>query len=371
MNLTKTAYGTWSGGRYMHFGEQLSEERYRDCIKLAYESGMRTFVTADVYGNGRADEALGEALSEFDRDTYCLVGTIGHDFYEGERQGSSGYPRFTSPDLRKPAEYYSFLRMACEKSLQNCRTDHFDLVMLHNPDEIGYTDDKVWNAMEKLKAEGLSTRLGMAPGPANGFTLDMIHAFEKFGELIDWAMIILNPLEPWPGQHVLQAAEKNKVDILTRVSDYGGLFHDDLLPDQPLKPGDHRAYRPEGWIERGREGMEQMRPIAEKYDLTMLQFATIWNLSQTPVKSSVPTFIQEAHDTATPIEEKIKSFAALPDVTLTPEEVEKVREIGDNTGCMKLKGASKRHETSERPDEWPMRDDLLALADDYGLTRDW
>ena len=28
MDLTRTAYGTWSGGRFMHFGEPLSEERF-------------------------------------------------------------------------------------------------------------------------------------------------------------------------------------------------------------------------------------------------------------------------------------------------------------------------------------------------------
>ena len=28
MDLTRTAYGTWSGGRFMHFGEELSEERF-------------------------------------------------------------------------------------------------------------------------------------------------------------------------------------------------------------------------------------------------------------------------------------------------------------------------------------------------------
>jgi hypothetical protein len=38
---------------------------------------------------------------------------------------------------------------------------------------------------------------------------------------------------------------------------------------------------------------------------------------------------------------------------------------------MTLKGASKRHATSERPDEWPMRDDLLELAGRYGLGADW
>ena len=370
MNLTKTAYGTWSGGRFMHFGESLEEDRYLECIRLAYESGIRTFVTADVYGQGKADVALAEALAGYPRDSYCLVGTIGHDFYEGSRDGSKGYPRFTDPKLRMGAEYRNFLRMACEKSLTNCRTDHFDLLLLHNPDELGYTQEDVWKGMSALKEEGMAERLGVAPGPANGFTLDLIYSFEHFGELIDWAMIILNPLEPWPGQFVLPAAKKHGVDLLTRVVDYGGLFHD-VKPGHEFRPGDHRAYRPAGWVEAGHERIQGMKPIIEKHGLSLLHFASIWNLSQEPVKSVVPTFIQEAGDEARPIEDKIREFGQLPDVILNSEEVEEIRAVGDNTGCMTLKGASKRHETSERPDEWPMRSELMELAERYRLGAEW
>jgi len=46
--------------------------------------------------------------------------------------------------------------------------------------------------------------------------------------------------------------------------------------------------------------------------------------------------------------------------------------MGDNTGCMKLKSASLRHEEpNDRPDEWPMWNDLQELAGKYGLTREW
>ncbi|MEJ6644135.1 MAG: aldo/keto reductase [Akkermansiaceae bacterium] len=373
MNLTRTAYGTWSGGRYMHFGEVLEEDRYQQCIRVAYESGIRTFVTADVYGSGRADAALGEALSGYPRDSYCLVGMIGHDFIDGERDGSKGYPRFTSPALRQPAGYLDFLRRASESSLKDCRVDKFDLVMLHNPDEIGYTSEDVWKAMSKLKEEGLTDRIGIAPGPANGFTLDLLHVFENFGEVLDWAMIILNPLEPWPGQHVLASAQANNVDILTRVVDYGGLFHGDMKPDHVFRPGDHRSYRPDGWIERGCEHMAPMKDIAAKHGLSMIQFASAWNLSQDPVKCVVPTVIQEAGEDAVPIEDKIRDYGSLPeDFTFSADEVEAIRAMGDNTGCMMLKGASHRHEVpSDRPDEWPMRSDLLELASKYGLTKEW
>ena len=357
----------------MHFGEVLEMDRYQECIRVAYEAGIRTFVTADVYGQGKADAALGEVLSEYPRDSYCLVGMLGHDFIDGEREGSKGYPRFTNPALRSEAGYRDFLRRACESSLQNCQTDHFDLVMLHNPDELGYTSEAVWKGMGALKEEGLSDRLGIAPGPANGFTLDLLHVFENFGELIDWAMIILNPLEPWPGQHVLNSAVTNKVDILTRVVDYGGLFHGDMKPGHVFRPGDHRAYRPEGWVERGNEAMAPMREIAAKHGLSMIQFASLWNLSQAPVKSVVPTVIQEAGEDAVPIEDKIRDYAATPsDFRFSAEEVEAIRAMGDNTGCMMLKGASQRHVgPCDRPDEWPMREELLELAGQYGLTKDW
>ena len=372
MEPTTTAYGTWSGGRFMHFGETLTEARFIGCIETAYDAGIRTFVTSDVYGNGKADELLGRALMGIDRSTYSLVGMIGHDFYEGQRQGSRGYPRFTDPELRGPEGYAGFVRFACAKELERCGTDHFDLLMLHNPDEIGYTSDTLWQAMKTAKDEGLTRRLGIAPGPANGFSLDLVGCFERFGELIDWAMLILNPLEPWPVGLTLPACQKHGVKVMTRVVDHGGVFHGDLaLPGHEFKPGDHRTYRPEGWVQHGMEKAERMRPIAGKYGLTLLQFASIWNLSHPAVESVVPTFIQEAGDSARPIEDKIREFAALPDVRLTPDEVEAVRQIGDNTGCMTLKGASKRHATSERPDEWPMREDLLELAARYGLGSEW
>ena len=196
MDVTKTAFGTWNGGRFMHFGESLDETRWVGSVQRAYEKGIRTFITADVYGNGQADTLLGQALKGIPRDTYCLVGAVGHDFYSGKRDGSKGFPRFTNPELRGPEGYREYVKMATEKSLERCGTDRFDLVMLHNPDSIGYSDVRVWQAMQALVDDSLTSMIGVAPGPANGFTLDLIQCFERFGSLIDWAMVILNPFEP-------------------------------------------------------------------------------------------------------------------------------------------------------------------------------
>lgn len=367
MELTRTAYGTWSGGRFMHFGEPLDDTRFIGAIRHAYERGVRTFLTADVYGNGAADEIIGRALAGLPRDSYCLVGAVGHDFYEGQREGSKGYPRFTDARLRSARDYASYVRMATEKSLERCGVEKFDLLMLHNPDSTGYTSDAVWSAMAAAKSEGLTDRLGVAPGPANGFALDIILNFERFTEVIDWAMIILNPLEPWPGRLCLPAAEKYDVKLLTRVVDYGGLFHDDVKPGHTFGERDHRTFRPAGWVEAGSAKIERLRPIAEKHGITMLQLASLWNLSHAPVRSVVPTMIQECGADAKSIESKIDELA-LPEITFTADELAEIAAIGDNAGCMELKGGNPGHNGDAVADRWPLNVDLESVAQRWKIN---
>ena len=365
---TRTAIGTWSGGRFMHFGVPLEDRRFETLI--APDRAIPTVVTADVYGSGEADEHLGRALAGamsgpdgLTRADICVVGAVGHDFYTGEREGSKGFPRFTSSRLRDSSHYAGYLRMATERSLERCSIDSFDVLLLHNPDRTGYTNEAVWDGMAALRDAGLTRLIGVAPGPANGFTLDLIDCFERFGERLDWAMIILNPLEPWPGELCLDAAAANGIEVITRVVDYGGLFFDDLDSDTELGRQDHRGFRPAGWIDTGRRRLETMRPIAERAGLTMLQLACQWNLAHEAVKCVVPTLIQEAGPDARPVEDKRAELAALPaEQRLTPVEVEQIRSLGDNTGSMVLKGANPEHEGDEFPDRWGMDERLAQVA---------
>ncbi len=352
----------WGGGRFMHFGEPVDDDRFIGLIRLAYEKGIRTFLTADVYGAGEADTLLGRALEGIPRESYCLVGAIGHDFYQGKRDGSKGFPRFTDATLRKPAAYADYLREATEKSLARCRTDRFDLLLLHNPDSTGYTTDAVWKGMARLRDVGLTNQLGVAPGPANGFTLDLILCLERFQGMIDWAMIILNPLEPWPGSLALPAAEKTGTKILTRVVDYGGLFHDDVKPGHEFAARDHRTFRPAGWVEAGCEKIDQLRGIAEAHGLTMLQLSCIWNLQHAAIQCVVPTMIQEPGANAKRIEQKVEELAMLPELILTADECARIAEIGDNTNCMSLKGANAEYAGEPSADRWELNADLEGVA---------
>ena len=76
-----------------------------------------------------------------------------------------------------------------------------------------------------------------------------------------------------------------------------------------------------------------------------------------------PTLIQESGATARPVEDKRAELAAVGELPpLSAEEVAEIRAIGDNTGCMVLKGASLEHAGSPLPDRWGLDAELSALA---------
>jgi aryl-alcohol dehydrogenase-like predicted oxidoreductase len=366
-DLGHTALGAWSGGVHMHFGLPLEHDRLKQLLRPGDD--IATVITADVYGTGDADSTVGEALAGLPRESYRLVGMIGHDFYDGERAGAKGFPRFTDPALRDAGGYADYLRSATERSLERCGVDHFDVLMLHNPDHIGYSSPAVWDGMAALRDAGLASQLGVAPGPANGFTLDVISCLERFGDRIDWAMLILNPFEPWPGRLALPACERAGVSVIARVVDYGGVFWDDAPDEGSFPEHDHRSFRPAGWVGAARAKLDQIRPIADRHQLTPLQLAAAWTLSQPAVACVAPTLIQEAGSDAKPIERKRIELAAAPAKRIVSlAELAAIDAIGDNTGCMALKGGSPTHDGASRADAWALDDQLRSVAERWGIA---
>ena len=53
-DLGQTAVGTWSGGRFMRFGEPVDDQRFAALVRP--DEGISTVITADVYGSGEAYE---------------------------------------------------------------------------------------------------------------------------------------------------------------------------------------------------------------------------------------------------------------------------------------------------------------------------
>ena len=234
----------------MHFGVPLEDDRLLALMRP--DERVRTVLTADVYGEGAADTLLGRALDR-PRPRRLLADRRRRPrLLQRRARGRQGLPALHRPArCAGPASTRAYLRDATERSLQRIGADAFDLLLLHNPDRTGYTHEAVWEGMVALRDAGLTRRIGVAPGPANGFTLDVIDCFERYGDVIDWAMLILNPFEPWPGELALPGGASPR-----RQGPHARRRLRRPLPRRPApRPADGRARPPQvppGRLDRAR-----------------------------------------------------------------------------------------------------------------------
>jgi len=110
-------------------------------IHRALDLGINFFDTADVYGCGRSERILGQALSGR-RDQAVIATKFGETFDERTRQP-------TGEDLT-PAT----IRRACEASLRRLNTDYVDLYLFHIRDYALEQGGKVRQTLETLAEEG-------------------------------------------------------------------------------------------------------------------------------------------------------------------------------------------------------------------------
>ena len=112
-----------------------------------------------------------------------------------------------------------------------------------------------------------------------------------------------------------------------------------------------------------------MRPIAERHGLTLLQLACLWNLAHAPVRCVAPTLIQEPGDGRAADRGQARGARRRCPATTcsSADEVAELRAIGDNTGCMTLKGAAPDHEGEPRPDRWALTPELAEVAARWGI----
>src|SRR5215203_4737187 len=124
--------GTWMiEGTSRH-----AERRAIEALRLGLDLGMNHIDTAEMYGNGRAEELVAEAV-DGQREQVFLVSKV----------------------LPSNASYEGTLK-ACERSLKRLKTDWLDLYLLHWRGS--YPLSETMRAMEKLVAEGLVKYIGVS-----------------------------------------------------------------------------------------------------------------------------------------------------------------------------------------------------------------
>ncbi|MBQ7859188.1 MAG: aldo/keto reductase [Faecalibacterium sp.] len=101
----------------------------RKALQAGIEAGMTLIDTAEMYGDGAAEELVGSAIHGFDREQLYLVSKV-YPFNAGRRN----------------------IFRSCENSLRRMRTDYLDLYLLHWRGSVPFAETV--ECMEELKAKG-------------------------------------------------------------------------------------------------------------------------------------------------------------------------------------------------------------------------
>lgn len=129
-----------------NFGRRIDGEQTAAVLEAALAAGIDFFDTADIYGGGKSERLMGEALAGR-RKEYVLATKFGM-----EMKGVDGVP--TAP--RGSRDY---IRWAIEGSLRRLQIDRIDLYQYHQPDGVTPLEETL-AALDELVREGLVTAIG-------------------------------------------------------------------------------------------------------------------------------------------------------------------------------------------------------------------
>ncbi|SEW16224.1 aldo/keto reductase [Natrinema salifodinae] len=337
VEVSEVGFGAWTVGTDW-WGDR-SEEDAIEMLQYAVDQGITYFDTGDVYGHGRSEELVGQALSEV-RDEVTIATKVGYDFYNNPQAGHGELPKEMEP---------AYLREAVEESLDRLGVDSVDVLQLHNADVEEITPD-VLELLDELEEEGKIDARGVALGPSIGWLAEGDFAIE---EEFDSVQLVWNMLEQEVGNHFLETIEEtgSATSLIPRVPHSSGILNEQVTPDTELGEGDHRGFRPDEWYETGWEKLEKLRfleraeprsadgssglrgdetasnetatpsrgPRERDGERTMGQASIAWLLSHEPVATVTPTFRTK---------DDIDEWAAASDVPkLSAEELARVEEL--------------------------------------------
>ena len=223
--------GTWRMG-----GDARRRQQEIRALRAGIDLGMTLIDTAEMYGDGAAEELLGEALADV-RDQVFLVSKV--------------YPQNAG---RGPIE------RACEASLRRLKTDRLDLYLLHWRGSIPL--EETVEGMQALVGAGKIQRWGVS----NFDHADMDDLIGAGGEACATNQILYNVTERGPEFDILPQLKRLKTPVM--------------------------AYSP---IAQGRlPGSAALQAAASRHDATPFQVALAWVLRQ-PGVIAIPKAGDEAH----------------------------------------------------------------------------
>ena len=197
----------------------------QDILAAAADAGVTFFDTADVYGDGRSEKAIGAFLaSRKDADHFVVATKMG-------RRADPHVPEAYSLDN---------FRAWTDRSRENLGVDRLDLVQLHCPPTAVFSDPRTYESLATLVAEGRVENVGVSVETVN-------EALVAIGEPgITSVQIIINLFRRKPLERVLAEAHAAGIMVIARVPLASGLLSGKYDEHTTFPENDHRTYNRDG-----------------------------------------------------------------------------------------------------------------------------
>lgn len=288
-------------GSWVSFDYQLDVPQAKVLIERAYRGGINFFDNAEVYAMGRSEEIMGQALKELAIPRCDIVVTT---------KVYHGCTREPTPTARGLSRKH--IIEGIKASLVRMQLDYVDVVFAHRYDEVPmeeivrafnwvieqglafYWGTSEWSAAQIMEAWEVADRLGLIGPICEQPHYNMMHRKRV--------------------EHDLKPLIDTKGLGLTTWSPLAsGLLSGKYSTTESVPSGSRFAverYRnlKEGLLtEDNLEAVERLKPIAEKYGVSMAQLALAWTMSNKDV-STVLTGATKVEQ----LEENLKAVQLVP-----------------------------------------------------------
>jgi len=271
--VSEVGLGCWQFGG--DFGP-LQPATAQAILETATEQGVTFLDTADVYGAGRSEEAIGHFLKTHAHRGLTVATKVGRN--------SELYPNgYTREGVRN----------SIEGSLQRLGTDAIDLIQLHCvPTEVLRQGD-VFEWLREFKGSGLIKHFGASVESVEEGLL----CLQQEGLLS--LQIIFNIFRQKPATELLPRAQERGVGIIVRLPLASGLLSGKFTTTTTFDDTDHRNYNRDGQcfnvgetfaglpFDKGVELADAMKSFVPP-GLTMVQMAMRWILDHDAVSVVIP-----------------------------------------------------------------------------------
>ncbi|HLP22456.1 MAG TPA: aldo/keto reductase [Microbacteriaceae bacterium] len=265
--------GTWQLGA--EWGE-VSESAAQSVLSEAAAQGVTLFDTADVYGDGRSERAIGRFLAERPGAGITVATKMGRRM----------------PQLKENYSEANF-RAWLDRSRGTLGVDTIDLVQLHCPPSDVIAAEATYEVLDRLVDEGVIAAYGVSVETCE----QALDAIAHPG--VTNVQIIINPFRLKPLDEVLPAAAHAHVAIFARVPLASGLLSGRYSSATQFAENDHRSFNRNGEkFDKGETfsgvpydlGIEAASRLSAAVPggFTLPQASLAWIAAQTGVTTVIP-----------------------------------------------------------------------------------